>query len=91
MLEPYEIKALEHNLKDYNAWATHAVKEGIYPDNETALHYKAARCAQRMITEYESLNSKFAANLSSEDKVNACNNAVGYKNRNQKESVMAES
>lgn len=88
MLKDYEIKALEHNLLDYNAWAIHAVNEGIYPDTETALHAKAARCAERMIKEHESKNSKFSSGLTLEEKIDTCHGDVKYKNRVARDAEM---
>jgi hypothetical protein len=61
MLKDYEIKALEHDLLDYNAWAAHAVQEGCFPDTETALKYKAKKCAERMIKEHECISNTIIA------------------------------
>ncbi len=79
-LESWEIKALEHDLLDYNSWATHAVNEDIYSDTETALHAKASKCAKRMINSHESLYGSIANEQVSE-KVDACHAHINYKNR----------
>lgn len=86
MLENYEIKVLEHDLLDYNAWATHVVSEGIFKDIETALHYKAKRCADRMIMVYESRYGDLAGTI--EDKVNICSSHKDYKNRAEREAEL---
>ena len=85
MLENWEIKALEHDLLDYNSWAAHAVKEKIYPDKETALHDKALKCAGRMINMHESTHSSLVA-LTTSGKVDACYAKSGYKNRVQRDA-----
>jgi hypothetical protein len=87
MLEEWEIKALENDLLDYSAWAAHAVAEEIFPDTETALHYKAGRCAKRMITECESIHGKLDPTKTTAEKVMIAFAEPGYKNRQQREPI----
>lgn len=86
MLENYEIKALEYGILDYNAWADHAVSEGIFKDIETALHYKAEMCAERMIKVHESQYG--AIDGTTKEKVDACYAHKDYKNRIEREAEL---
>jgi hypothetical protein len=88
MLTQSEIKCLEHNLLDYNEWATNAVDKGIFKDVDTALKYKITKCKQRMLHEYESRNGKVDNQLTDDEKVSLCVNEDGYKNRSDREPTI---
>lgn len=72
-LEQWQIKALEHDLLDYNAWASHAVACGIYSSTEEALISKAAKCAKRMVGTPADVPAAVLAKVAEQ----------GYKNRAQ--------
>jgi hypothetical protein len=72
-LKDYEIKILDHYLynqnfdnpthpdyqkKGYEIWAANAVKEGCFPDIDTALAYKIGRRGPRWVEEFEHSNGK---------------------------------
>jgi len=73
-LEQWQIKALENDLIDYNAWASHAVASGIFPSAEAALESKANKCAKRMVGNVADIPSAVLAKASE----------PGYKNRVQR-------
>lgn len=85
MLEQYEIKALESDLLDYNAWATHAVNEGIYIDSEISLHHKADKCAERMVNIHEH-NSGSINKSTIAEKIDVCYADAGYKDRTTRQA-----
>ncbi len=87
MLEDYEIKVLDHFLLDRNKWASHAVAEKIYPDEETALHDKASKCLPRMILQHESSYSKLDDSLSNAEKVIEILKEATYKNRAARDAL----
>jgi hypothetical protein len=90
MLEEWEIKALKNDLLDYEAWAAHAVAEGIFPDTETALHYKAGRCATRMICACESIHGKLDPTKTIAEKVMLAFSEPDYKDRKQRDEEQPE-
>lgn len=81
MLENWEIKALLNYVSDYQKWAEHAVSEGIYTDEESALKSKALKCANRMIAKYESNNESFDDTKTYSDKIDVITTMPAYKDR----------
>lgn len=83
MLEQWQITTLEHDLLDYNAWGANAAAEGIYPDAETALKDKAAKCAERMINEHQSNHDVLTGTMA--ENIATCAAVDGYKNRTERD------
>jgi hypothetical protein len=83
ILENWQIKILENDLLDYQAWINHVETCGKFPNPDLITQNKINKCLERMINQNSQLDF---TGLTDEEIVNLIILQQNYKNREEREN-----